>query len=253
MATSGATGRVIRDSSAWDELDATGIAGFSTDLDPGFRVLVTYKRVNGEWEPWTLVTQSARLKAIGVSGRGLYTLQRLRAPRDTNIGRTAASRVGRYSGTVLGTYNTGSPESRAFIEQQARSGKTSLLSMRLEGTTGWAVVDGNEAASAPYAQRSNDYRGIAPAPNVRFTATGYMDCMSDVPAASLLAGSLSEIAKSELLVDYGDDYWGLHRDLGSSANPIVTNISVVEEVFRRLGIVQTQSSALSSSECAASA
>ena len=68
-----AVGRIVQDDGAWDEIDATDLVGFT--MDPGFRVVVTYKRVNGAWRPWTLVTQSAALKAKGIAGRGLYMLQ----------------------------------------------------------------------------------------------------------------------------------------------------------------------------------
>eukprot|EP00966_Prymnesium_polylepis_P276642 6391134-Prymnesium_polylepis.1 len=67
-------------------------------------------RVSGEWVPWTLVTQSAALKRAGIKGRGLYTLQPLRASRETALGNSKASRVGRYTGTVLASFaRIGSP------------------------------------------------------------------------------------------------------------------------------------------------
>ena len=146
---SAAVGRVVRDDGAWDEVDATGLVGFT--LDHGFDASVVYKRVRGEWVAWTLVTQSAALKARGVSGRGLYTLQPLRASRKTSIGNTQPTRLGNYTGTIIAAFpDINSPDARAFIEQQARSGKTSLLAMRVENVAGSAVVDGSAAASPPY-------------------------------------------------------------------------------------------------------
>ena len=91
-----------------------------------------------------MITQSAALKTKGISGSGLYTLQPLRAPRKTAIGYTQATRVGRYTGTVLAAYpNIESPEARAFIEERAVAGSSSLLAMQVEGTAGWSIVDCN--------------------------------------------------------------------------------------------------------------
>eukprot|EP00966_Prymnesium_polylepis_P336765 7391735-Prymnesium_polylepis.1 len=238
MATA-AAGRVIRDDGAWDEIDAIGVVGFASSLDPGFGATVTYKRVQGQWIAWTMITQSAALKTKGISGRGLYTLQPLRAARQTSIGSTQPTRIGRYSGTIIAAFpSIESPNGRAFIEERARAGSSSLLSMRVEGVDGWAIVDGNRAASAPYIQRANDYRSLAPRPNIRFTANGYAECInSDVPAANLQVSSLAQLANSELLVDYGDDFWRLQKDLGNSPDtPIVTNASVVQQVFRALNL-----------------
>ena len=114
-----AVGRVVTDDGAWDQVDATDLVGFT--VDPGFRVVVTYKRVRGQWQPWTLVTQSAALKEKGIPGRGLYTLQPLISPRKTAIGQTKATRVGRYTGTVIAAFlNIEAPEARALIEEQRR-------------------------------------------------------------------------------------------------------------------------------------
>eukprot|EP00966_Prymnesium_polylepis_P316319 7309190-Prymnesium_polylepis.1 len=55
--------------------------------------------------------------------------------------------------------------------------------------------------------------------------------------ANFQARSLAELAKSELLVDYGEDFWRLQRDLGNSPEtPIVTGVSVVDQVFRKLAL-----------------
>ena len=111
-----------------------------------------------------------------------------------------------------------------------------MLSMQVEGVAGWSIVDGNQTASAPFVQRANDFRGLRAAPNVRFTATGYMECLLNVPAANLQVSSLAQLAKSELLVDYGPSFWAIQQDLGSAGNPIVTNVSIVARVFGNLGL-----------------
>ena len=79
-------GRVVTDPSEWDEL-VTRSVGFASDLSPEHKdVTIVYKRINGEWTPWTMIAESAALRSIGQRGRGLYALTQLNPPRKTSIG-----------------------------------------------------------------------------------------------------------------------------------------------------------------------
>ena len=223
-------GRVLVAPGEWDEV-ATRAVGFAADLSPEYKeVTIVFKRLGGEWVPWTLVAESYALRSVGVKGRGLYTLQRLRRSRPTAVGSTAPSKVGEYTGTVVHVArDPNAPESRAYIERLARAGNLSLLAFTgVPGVPGWVVVNGDAAASAPYVQRVNDYRGVVRDANVRFTQSGVLQAVNrDTPAADLRAVSLADIASSELLTDYGPAYWRIAKDLGSQRNPLVVDSRAV--------------------------
>ena len=91
-----------------------------------------------------MVAQSAALASIGITSPGLYTLQPLRPRRQTRLGWSAASRIGQYGGSILGTFDDiNSQEAKAQMAAWARSGKAHLLQMKIGRQ--WAVVDGEHA------------------------------------------------------------------------------------------------------------
>ena len=102
-------------------------------------VQIAWKRVDGEWKPWVMVAQSAALKAIGVRQRGLYALEgyrprqkpgkppppniAFRGPRQTTLSTVPGQKIGRYGGTVLGTFDDiEAPEAKRQVERWAREG-----------------------------------------------------------------------------------------------------------------------------------
>ena len=91
------------------------------------------------------MAQSAALKSIGKVGYGLYTLHDLKPRRQTRLGYSPASRIGRYGGTVIKTFaGIRTREAKADMTALARSGKEHLLLVKVNAE--WAVVDGANSA-----------------------------------------------------------------------------------------------------------
>ena len=213
---------VIVDSAAFDvvKLDAHAIG--LTDVAPeASDVFVAYKRVGGRWVPWVAVAQSAALKSIGKVGYGLYTLQDLKPRRQTRLGYSTASRIGRYGGTVIKTFtDLRSRKAKDEMTALARSGKEHLLTVKVNSQ--WVVIDGANSG-APFLHRANDARNIPNyVNNIQFSERGIATAIRTVPAADLdAARSLTDIASSELLVSYGARFWSVHETLGQQQNPVV--------------------------------
>ena len=203
---------VIVDDAAFDvvKLDAHAIG--LTDVAPeASDVFVAYKRVGGRWVPWVAVAQSAALKSVGKVGYGLYTLHDLKPRRQTRLGYSPASRIGRYGGTVIKTFaGIRTREAKADMTVLARSGKEHLLLVKVNAE--WAVVDGANSG-APFLHRANDARNIPNfTNNMQYSERGIATATRVVPAADLdTARSLGDIASSELLVSYGRQFWGRRR------------------------------------------
>lgn len=213
---------VIVDDAAFDvvKLDAHAI-GLADVAPEASDVFVAYKRVGGRWVPWVAVAQSAALKSIGAVGYGLYTLQDLKPRRQTRLGYSPASRIGRYGGKVIKTFtDLRSREAKADMTALARSGKEHLLAMKVGSQ--WAVVDGANSG-APFLHRANDARNIPNhVNNIQFSERGIATATRAVPAADFDgAQSLGDIASSELLVAYGARFWDVHETLGQERNPVV--------------------------------
>ena len=215
----------VQDAGTWDVVETTAV-GFASDLDARTpRVRIVFRHVGGQWVPWVLEAQSAGLRSVGVVGYGLYTLRPLQGARQTRFGTVPGSNIGRYGGSVLGTFDDlDSVEARRQIEAWAREGRDSMLAMRVRPGEGVSIVDGADGPP-PLVYRINDARGIqGRSNNVRFTETGVAVATRRVPAADLTSTSLGAIATSELFVNYeagSPGFWRIHRHLGrDAAHPI---------------------------------
>ena len=219
---------VIVDDAAFDVaiLDAHAIG--LTDVAPEANdVSIAYKRIGNRWIPWVAVAQSAALKSVGKVGYGLYTLQDLKPRRQTRLGYSTASRIGRYGGKVIKTFaDLRSRKAKDEMTALARSGKEHLLTVKVNSQ--WAVVDGANSG-APFLHRANDARNIPNyVNNIQFSERGIATATRVVPAANLNAArSLADIASSELLVAYGARFWDVHETLGQERNPVVIEKALI--------------------------
>lgn len=215
--------KIVGDDDEWDAVETRAV-GFAADLQ-GASVTVLFRRVHGEWHAELLVAPSAALREVGARGLGLYTLRPLQGRRQTRMAWTSGSRIGRYGGAILGTFeDIAAPQARAQIESWARAGRDSLLAMRVNTGEGISIVDGAAAPQLPYLHRINDAQGLRRSNNVRFAENGVAFATRAVPAANLQSATLAGIAASELFVSYdagAQGFWRIHRTLGQQENPLV--------------------------------
>ena len=169
---------VVVDAATYDVVEqdarALGIADAPAD-GPGSKVTILYKRVGSRWRPWVAVTRSCALASVGINTLGLYTLQDLRPRSQTRLGYRAGTRIGRYTGKVLGSFaDANSREAKQKMAEWARSGKAHLLMMKIAGRPGVSVVDGKDGGP-PFLQFANDARNLG-MPSERSSGAAFVSC-----------------------------------------------------------------------------
>jgi hypothetical protein len=185
------------------------------------------------WLPYLLVAESALLRRAGASrGLGVYALKRLRGPSES--GANNGDVIGHYGGAVLA-----SAPSRQEANQQAqtfvRQGRQFLFTMRVQGHTGWHVVDGEQQSVLPLLHRVNDPRDTPLAPRCNVSEYGLFRAVRDIPPLDWTR-PLSEQAVSELSFAYGDEYWQTHDMLGTADLPLDVGLNAVDALFAKLGL-----------------
>ena len=152
------------------------------------------------------------------AGTGLYTAAPLRGKGHCKGALSCPSEgdvAAWYAGQVLAgpfkTPTTIAAKSEGFAE--AASGKRHLAFIKQAGQ--WYLVDG-QGCGPPYASSINDARRPG-GNNCRLEDNGLVRATRAIPGVDLLhAGSLEELARSELLLDYKQSYWLVHdTDKGS--------------------------------------
>lgn len=186
------------------------------------------------WLPHLLVAESTLLRRVGAasSGLGVYALRRFRGPRESNV--SNGETIGYYGGAVLA-----SAPSRQDANQQAqtfvRQGRQYLLTMRIQGHTGWHVVDGEQRSVLPLLHRVNDPRGTPFVARCTVSEYGMFRAARDIPPLDWTR-PLSEQAASELSFEYGGEFWETHDMLGTADLPLDVGISTVDALFTKLGL-----------------
>ena len=185
------------------------------------------------WMPYLLVAESALLsRAGGPRGLGVYALKRFRGPRepDANNGDV----IGHYGGTVLASapsQQEANRQAQTFVLQ----GRQYLLTIRVQGHTGWHVVDGEQQSVLPLLHRVNDSRGAPLSPRCTVSEYGLFRAARDIPPLDWTR-PLHEQATSELSFEYGDEYWQTHDMLGTADLPLDVGLSAVDALFANLGL-----------------
>ena len=185
------------------------------------------------WLPYLLIAESALLSRAGAPrGLGVYALKRFRGPREQDSNNGEA--IGYYGGAVLA-----SAASRQEANRQAqtfvRQGRQYLLTMRVQGHTGWHVVDGEQQEVLPLLHRVNDARGTPLTPRCTASEFGLFRAARDIPPLDWTR-PLSEQAASELSFEYGDEYWETHDMLGTADLPLDVGLSAADALFAKLAL-----------------
>ena len=107
--------------------------------------------------------------------------------------------------------------------------------MRVQGHTGWHVVDGEQQSVLPLLHRVNDPRGTQFVARCTVSEYGMFRAARDIPPLDWTR-PLSEQAASELSFEYGDEYWETHDMLGTADLPLDVGLSMVDALFAELGL-----------------
>ena len=91
--------------------------------------------------------------------------------------------------------------------------------MRASGHSGWFVIDGSQQPVLPFLHRVNDVRGTPLLPRCVVSEMGLFAAARDILAMDMTK-PLRKQATSELSFDYGEGYWSVHEQLGTSALPL---------------------------------
>lgn len=185
---------------------------WESEVDHSPILYVSRKAGTRAWEPWVVVARSALLDQLGSTGLGLYAARKLKK----------GDVIGKYNGTVVGTYNSRSNALRSKrVRNLIESGRDMIVT-RSAHPRGVEVVNGS-TGSAPYLQYANDPRGTGYRANAFLSPGGYMTvAQSEIPAFDI-DKSLTDNIRSEIRWSYGEDYWETFNALGTSNLPIRLN------------------------------
>ena len=188
----------IRDSE-WSVVDVA----YSHGPSP---VQVVFRRAprSTQWIAWVIVAESAFLRRIGASGRGLYTAR----------GFSRDAIVGKYSGRVVGHFPSRhaaitAPQTRRLLMRD----HDKIVTLRAPHG-GFNLVDGKNGG-APFIQLINDGRDTR-RPNAELTEGGYLRVTNARIKPFNLDKTLAQNSQSEFLIDYGEEYWSLRDQIGTS-------------------------------------
>ena len=214
----------------------------AVELDPAFHpslqttlpiTLVYIRDIQLGWLPYLLIAESALLQRAGAPrGLGVYALTRFRGPREA--GANNGDAIGHYGGLVLASaasQRQANEEAQTFVQQ----GRQYLLTMRVRGSPGWHVVDGEQQPTLPPLYRVNDPRGTPFAPRCTVSEFGLFRAARDISPLDWTR-PLSQQTASELSFDYGKPYWDTHTMLGSAELPLDVGVSGMDRLFAKLGL-----------------
>ena len=157
------------------------------------------------WVPWTVVAPSAILNRNGIRANGLY------AARSFTNGRV----VGHYPRTQTWQFDSRQDQNLIdFARQLVLSGSDKLITVR-NYPSGVLLVDGSGGGNAEV-QMVNDPKGTRLHANATIGPTGIMKVVASSVPAFCLDKSLDENIRSELRIDYGEDFWQLIDAAGTT-------------------------------------
>jgi hypothetical protein len=180
-------------------------APFIRDLSDGYQETTkVFKRVQNNWVEWVMVAESALLRSIGKQGWGLYALKSF----------CRRERIGIFGGVLQKQAQT-SRVTDAALQSQAHSNDESgySLQVRLRRPHGGgvAVINGCDGPP-PFLHLINDAHRSTYTNNVRFDQHGGVEAIRNImPVSDMQAADLIDLARSEFLVAYRQDYWR-HRN-----------------------------------------
>lgn len=184
-----------------------------------------YYKINNAWVLWALVRDSALLASIGARGKGLFAAQSF----------SKGECIGRYVGKILGKVDN--PDVMTQVDRLSHTlDGDAIVDVKGYFVNGRARVQANAEQQerfgtvifrqpqwkwpGVYAHICNDAAGTTLRNNCRVTVGGYLETTRSIPGFDFLRDAAQNGA-SELLWDYGTQYWRNQRRLGSSALPIV--------------------------------
>lgn len=177
---------------------------FANDLSYGFKEITkVFKRVRDVWVEWVMVAESAILRSVGIRGWGLYALKRF----------SRGERIGVFGGVMKRCTTSSNEAQDEAARQSSNQGAEYCLAVRLRPTRGGhthrggiAVIDGVDGPP-PFLHLINDAYRSSFTNNVRFDQYGTVEASRTIMPANLQVSNLFDLARSELLVPYQQDYW----------------------------------------------
>ena len=217
----------------WDSVALN--PAFHPALQTALPLTIVYRRDAAlGWLPHLLVAESTLLSRVGgPRGLGVYALKRFRGPRESDANNGEV--IGHYGGAVLASALS-QQEANRQAQTFVRQGRQYLLTMRVQGHTGWHVVDGEQQSVLPLLHRVNDPRGTQFVARCTVSEYGMFRAARDIPPLDWTR-PLSEQAASELSFQYGDEYWETHDMLGTVDLPLDVGLSMVDALFAKLGLI----------------
>ena len=164
-------------------------------------------RASPQWMPWVVVAPSAIMARLDIQGLGLYAARGFKR-RDY---------IGQYShDKVVNEYPTrqaamAAPETRKLLLR----GHDKLITVRKQNAPGFLLLDG-EGGGPPHVERANDPRNTTLSCNAFITDAGWLRVSHFRVPAFNLEKSVEDNIKSELRIDYQQEYWDLFDALGKT-------------------------------------
>lgn len=172
-----------------------------------------------QWAPWVLVRDSA---VVDGGGKGLFAARAF--PPNTCLGRYVGEIMGRAADEATlrakdRRVHNGRGDAIVAIKGYLVDGRRPLQSNDVQvARFGTEVINATKwEYPGVHAHFCNDATGTGRSNNCRMMPAGYLVTTKAVPAYR------ANNAASELLWSYGTEYWGVHKDLGTTKNPLVIN------------------------------
>ena len=144
------------------------------------------------------------MASIGKKGLGLYA------------GRTFLFNdiIGQYNGQTVGHYTTRASALSSYeCRRRFLRGRDKMVTLRAGGG-GFYLIDG-EGGGPPYIHLCNDARGTL-TPNCGLTDSGWLRVLNTRVTRFDPRLTIAQNGRSELRIEYGDQYWALFDALGKS-------------------------------------
>tara|TARA_B110001452_G_C15241755_1_gene430087 strand:+ start:5834 stop:16840 length:11007 start_codon:yes stop_codon:yes gene_type:complete len=180
--------------------------------------------------PWLLSGPSQLLATLGIAEHGLYSLQHFRGAGKRGITYSEGDPIGTYTGIIVAGPFTDPLADDAKLAgfSLASSGRQHLLWSKRTG--GWFIIDG-KGSSLPSLPLMNDGRGSVPN-NVRFTSSAKALATRRISPADLRGATcLADLSGSELLADYGGDFWRLHGWVQYVCPPAAPEVNIAAPLW----------------------
>ena len=171
---------------------------------PGALTLLSRRTTDGGWRAELLIAPSELMRRAGAkSGRGLWSLRRLRGPRFTGDRGTP---VGSYGGLIVARGPT-RVAAAAAASPLARAGSRHLACVKVGRE--WLVLDGLAEEPLPCMHCMNDPHGTPLTAACRLAESGAVTALRRVPALDLQR-PFRDQPECELSLSYGSAYWAVH-------------------------------------------